>query len=124
MIGEPCTRGSLFLVSTAHLPRRAPTSLRQHCKDCNAYGTLDTRDQERAHKRATVEKLHFGQTLQPPAERPIRELDQLRSFGGSKGQQVWSWIALEHQTRRIVGVAFGERTSETWRNLWQSLPPE
>jgi hypothetical protein len=55
MIGEPCTRGSLFLVSTAHLPRRAPTSLRQHCKDCKAYGTLDTRDQERAHKRATVE---------------------------------------------------------------------
>src|SRR5918912_1052814 len=74
-----------------------------HCKDCNAYGTLDTKDQERADKRATVEQLHLerlsqraiarttgmsrmtvaailkkvvtpiGQTIQPLAERPILE---------------------------------------------------
>ena len=35
-----------------------------HCKDCNAYGPLDTKEQERAHKRATVEKLHLERLSQ------------------------------------------------------------
>lgn len=35
-----------------------------HCKDCNAYGTLDTKEQERAHKQATVEKLHLERLSQ------------------------------------------------------------
>src|SRR5947207_3123609 len=33
-------------------------------------------------------------------------------------------FALERQTRRIVGVAFGDRTAETCRRLWQSLRPD
>src|SRR5262245_58666914 len=32
--------------------------------------------------------------------------------------------ALERQTRRIVGLAFGDRTTETCRKLWESLPPD
>ena len=35
-----------------------------HCKDCHAYGTLDTKEQERAHKQATVEKLHLERLSQ------------------------------------------------------------
>ena len=65
----------------------------------------------------------IGQTIQPLAERPILELDELWSFVGSKREQVWIWIALERQTRRIVGLAFGDRSSETCRKLWASLPP-
>src|SRR5689334_24937489 len=37
--------------------RTATCQQKFHCKECNAYGTLDTKDQERAHKRATVQKL-------------------------------------------------------------------
>jgi insertion element IS1 protein InsB len=57
-------------------------------------------------------------------ERPILELDELWSFVGQKGNVVWVWLALERQTRRIVGVAFGDRTAETCRQLWQSLPAD
>jgi IS1 family transposase len=41
-----------------------------------------------------------------------------------KGYQVWIWLALERQTRRIVGLAFGDRSAETCHQLWQSLPPD
>src|SRR3954463_15933290 len=44
--------------------RTATGQQKFHCKACNAYGTLDTRDQERAHKRATVEKLHLERLSQ------------------------------------------------------------
>ena len=57
------------------------------------------------------------------AERPILELDELWSFVGHKGNVVWVWVALERQTRRIVGLAFGDRTAQTALKLWQSLPP-
>jgi transposase-like protein len=35
-----------------------------HCKDCNAYGTLDTKDQEREQRRTTVEKLRLERLSQ------------------------------------------------------------
>jgi IS1 family transposase len=37
---------------------------------------------------------------------------------------VWIWLALERQTRRIVGIAFGDRSAETCRELWRSLPAD
>ena len=55
MIAIRCRRcGSVNLRKNG---RTATGQQKFHCKDCNAYGTLDTKDQERAHKRATVEKL-------------------------------------------------------------------
>lgn len=35
-----------------------------HCKACNFYGTLDTKDQEREGRRATVEKLQLERLSQ------------------------------------------------------------
>jgi IS1 family transposase len=57
-------------------------------------------------------------------ERPLLELDELWSFVASKDNKIWIWVALERQTRRIVGLAFGDRSSETCRKLWQSLPSD
>lgn len=37
---------------------------------------------------------------------------------------MWIWVALERQTRRVVGLAFGDRSAETGRKLWQSLPAD
>ena len=51
------------------------------------------------------------------------ECDELWSFVGSKRRQQWVWLALDRDTREIVGVAVGARTKETARKLWASLPP-
>lgn len=112
MIAIRCRRcDSVNLRKNGHTPSGQQ---KFHCKDCNAYGTLDTKEQERAHKQATVEKLHLerlsqraiarttgmsrmtvaailkkaltpiGQSIHPRASRPILELDELWSFVGSK----------------------------------------
>ena len=46
------------------------------------------------------------------------------SFVHSKANEVWIWVAIERQTRKIVGLAFGDRSEEACRRLWQSLPPD
>jgi insertion element IS1 protein InsB len=51
-------------------------------------------------------------------------MDELWSYVGSKGNQVWVWIALERQTQKVVGLAFGDRSAATCRELWQSLPAD
>jgi transposase-like protein len=62
MIAFHCRRcGSVNLRKNG---RTATGQQKFHCKDCNTYGTLDIRDQERAHKRATVEKLHLERLSQ------------------------------------------------------------
>jgi transposase-like protein len=43
-----------------------------HCKACNFYGTLDTKDQERAQRRATVEKLQLERLSQRAIARTVR----------------------------------------------------
>jgi transposase-like protein len=35
-----------------------------HCKDCNAYGTLDTKEHERHIRRETVQRLHLERLSQ------------------------------------------------------------
>lgn len=50
------------------------------------------------------------------------ECDELWSFVGRKRQQHWLWLALDWNTREIVGVAIGARTQATARSLWNSLP--
>ena len=49
-------------------------------------------------------------------------MDELWSFVNDKNQKVWIWVALERETRRIVGLAFGDRSSQTCLELWKSLP--
>jgi insertion element IS1 protein InsB len=66
----------------------------------------------------------LAETIIPLHERPILELDELWSYIGAKTNKVWIWPALERQTRRIVGIAFGDRSETTCRAMWQSLPPD
>ena len=62
MIAITCRRcGSVNLRKNG---RTASGQQKFHCKDCNAYGTLDTLDQERAHKRATVQNLNLERLSQ------------------------------------------------------------
>lgn len=66
----------------------------------------------------------IAETITPLQERPILELDELWSFVGNKGNKQWIWLALERQTRRIVGFAIGDRSEATCRKLWASLPAD
>ncbi len=42
----------------------------------------------------------------------------------NKKQKIWIWLAFERQTGNIVGIAFGDRSAETGRRLWRSLPAD
>ena len=42
---------------------------------------------------------------------------------GSKDNKQWIWLALDANTREIVGEDIGERSRASAKKLWQSLPP-
>lgn len=52
----------------------------------------------------------------------ILECDEIWSYVGKKRCQKWIWLAINRETREIVGVAIGARTKATARKLWASLP--
>lgn len=66
----------------------------------------------------------IADTIKPLEERPILELDEVWSFVQNKTNKQWIWLALERQTRRIVGCAIGDRSKATCQKLWASLPPD
>lgn len=45
------------------------------------------------------------------------------SFVGSKNNKVWIWLAIDADSREIVGVYVGDRSRRSAQRLWQSLPP-
>ena len=59
------------------------------------------------------------------------QCDELWSFVDHKGNKQWVWLALDSQTREIVGVHIGgaaalasrDRDERAAKKLWDSLPP-
>ncbi len=45
------------------------------------------------------------------------------SYVGSKANKQWIWLAIDATTREIVGVYIGDRSSQSAKQLWLSLPP-
>lgn len=58
-----------------------------------------------------------------PKSRLTVQMDELWSFVGSKGTQQWVWLAIDADTREIVGCHIGDRSAVSARNLWLSMPP-
>lgn len=52
----------------------------------------------------------------------VIECDELWSFVKTKENPVYIWLALDRDTRLIVGVYLGDRSRESARKLWESLP--
>ncbi|MEG4065448.1 IS1 family transposase [Microcoleus sp. SVA1_A1] len=52
----------------------------------------------------------------------VIQLDELWSFVGNKQNKQWIWLALDMDTREIVGVWIGDRSRCSAKKLWQSLP--
>lgn len=50
------------------------------------------------------------------------ECDELWSFVFDKKNKQWVWLAIDRDTREIVGVAIGDRSRKTAQKLWDSLP--
>lgn len=44
------------------------------------------------------------------------------SFVGCKDNKLWIWLALDADTREIVGVFVGDRSRQAAKQLWHSLP--
>jgi IS1 family transposase len=57
-----------------------------------------------------------------PKLRLTVQMDELWSFVNDKGNKQWVWLALDAQTREIVGVHIGDRSAAGAQALWQSLP--
>jgi IS1 family transposase/transposase-like protein len=52
----------------------------------------------------------------------IIECDEMWSFVGRKDNKVWIWLAIDVDTKAIVGVFVGDRSQEGAKGLWNSLP--
>jgi insertion element IS1 protein InsB len=50
------------------------------------------------------------------------QMDELWSFVDHKGNKQWVWLALDADTREIIGCYIGDRSRESARALWQSIP--
>ena len=51
------------------------------------------------------------------------QCDEMWSFVGNKNNKQWIWLALDIETKEIVGAYVGERSRQGASGLWQSLPP-
>lgn len=46
------------------------------------------------------------------------------SFVQNKNNKQWIWLAIDVETREIVGIHVGQRDKQGAQGLWNSLPPE
>ena len=60
------------------------------------------------------------------AQKKVRltiQCDELWSFVDNKGNKQWIWLALDADTREIVGVYIGAGDELPAHKLWESLSP-
>ena len=50
------------------------------------------------------------------------QMDELWSFVDHKGAKQWVWLAIDAETREIIGCHVGNRSRESAIALWQSIP--
>lgn len=61
--------------------------------------------------------------VQPKAKQRLTvQMDELWLFMDDKGNEQWVWLALDSETREIVGCYRGDQSGESAKALWQSLP--
>jgi insertion element IS1 protein InsB len=50
------------------------------------------------------------------------QLDELWSFLDDQGNPQWVWLAIDADTREIIGCQVGDRSQASTQQLWQSIP--
>lgn len=48
--------------------------------------------------------------------------DELRSFVDYKGNKQWVWLAIDAETREVLGCYGGDRSRTSAKVLWESIP--
>ena len=61
-------------------------------------------------------------TLLPPKEDDILELDEVWSFIKQKENKIWLWVALCRRTRQVVAYILGDRSEKSCKELWYAIP--
>ena len=129
MIAIPCRRcGSTQLRKNG---RTGSGQQKFHCKACNFYGTLDTLDQERTQRRATVEKLqrepqlekhHFTATffimtitLDKPNYLSSDQIKALDRMGMTIGAHTWD----HHRVTRYTDADWDTQIADPTAQLAQ-----
>ena len=50
------------------------------------------------------------------------QCDEIWSFVGNKSNKQWVWLAIDADTKEIVGCYIGSRDREGAEGLWESIP--
>lgn len=75
------------------------------------------------YANATYESVSQTAEVIPKPKGPLRvQMDELWSFVNNKGNKQWVWLAIDADTREIIGCHIGERSRESAVALWQSIP--
>ena len=51
------------------------------------------------------------------------ECDEEWSYVGNKKYKMWTWLAIDKETRECVGCFIGDRSRSSAQGVWASLPP-
>lgn len=52
----------------------------------------------------------------------LMQMDEMWSFVSRRATKAWIWIAMDAETREIISLVVGDRSSDTAQKLWDSLP--
>jgi insertion element IS1 protein InsB len=75
------------------------------------------------HANAVYEAVSQTGVVLPKPKGPLTvQMDELWSFVDHKGNKQWVWLAMDAETREIIGCPIGDRSRESAFALWQSIP--
>ncbi len=75
------------------------------------------------HANAIYEAVSQTVAVLPKPKGPLTvQMDELWSFVDHKGNKQWVWLAMDAETREIIGCHIGDRSRESALALWQSIP--
>ena len=77
--------------------------------------------QRYVNQKAATVATHVEVTNKPKKRLTV-QMDELWSFVDKKGNDQWVWLALDADTREIVGAYIGDRSGESAQAIWMSLP--
>ena len=76
------------------------------------------------HVNDTYAQVPQAASVVPKAKGTLTvQMDELWSFVDRKGNKQWVWLAMDADTREIIGCHIGDRSRASALALWQSLPP-
>jgi insertion element IS1 protein InsB len=75
------------------------------------------------HVNVVYEAVPKTAVVIPKPKGPLTvQMDELWSFVDHKGNKQWVWLAIDAETREIIGCHIGDRSRESAKALWQSIP--